>query len=400
MAVTYFYVKTISGPNGGGNIPWTINQSAAGQTNANVSDVHTFSSNIANQAWLTFTRAAGGRVNLPQFGAASQTLATYGSNFLIQGPNALPNFGQGGFTAGTTNAGPFTGSNNYELRDMVTWTKGKHTLYLGGEFALDKTMFFADLLNFGTISFATSAPTSTGNVFGDWVTGQASSFEQDTPYKTLISYWHYAAFVQDSYRITPRFTVNLGLRWDIDTSPVESLNRTASFSPGQQSTVTPIAPKGLLFVGDSGVALAASSAISFTISRRVSASHGTRLGTARHRFAQPRASSMAPPAATNGTSRATLRHSPFARPSVPSHPSPISTPTPGDFPASTPGGGIFIFPYVLASRARNSSPRPLLRASQRTRTISSASTSSTCLCSNSYLPKNKHDCGLRKYALA
>jgi hypothetical protein len=253
VTLSYFFVRTVAGPNGGGNIPWTINQSAANQTNANVSDVHTFNSGMANQAWLTFTRAAGGRVNLPQFGAASQTLATYGSNFLIQGPPALPNFGQGGFTAGATNAGPFTGSNNIELRDMVTMTKGKHTLNVGGEFAIDKTMFFADLLNFGTISFATSAPTSTNNQFSDWVTGQASSFEQDTPYKTLLSYWHYAAFVQDDYRITPRLTLNLGLRWDLDTPPVDSHDRTAAFIAGQQSTVAAVAPKGLLFVGDPGV---------------------------------------------------------------------------------------------------------------------------------------------------
>jgi hypothetical protein len=253
--VTYFFIRSVAGPNGGGNVPWTINQSAANQTNANVSDVHTFSPSTANQAWITFTRAAGGRVNLPQFGPASQTLATYGSNFLIQGPNALPNFApSGAFTAATTNAGPFTGSNNIELRDVVTMTKGKHSLFLGGEFAIDKTMFFADLLNFGTISFATSAPTSTNNVFSDWVTGNASSFEQDTPYTTLLSTWHYAVFLQDNYRITPRFTANLGIRWDIDTPPVESLNKTASFNPGQQSTETPAAPKGMTFVGDTGVA--------------------------------------------------------------------------------------------------------------------------------------------------
>ena len=97
-------------------------------------------------------------------------------------------------------------------------TKGKHSLFLGGEFALDKTMFWPTCLNFGTISFATSAPTSTGNVFSDWVTGHASSFEQDTPYKTLLSTWHYAVFLQDNYRITPRFTANIGLRWISDTS--------------------------------------------------------------------------------------------------------------------------------------------------------------------------------------
>ena len=257
VTVGYFFIRSVSGAFGGGTssaeIPWTINQSAANQDNANVSEVHTFNPSTANQAWLTFTRAAGGRVNLPEFGPPTQTLASYGSDFLIQGPDALPNLSVGPFTAATTNAGPFTGSDNYELRDVVNMTKGKHSLFLGGEFALDKTMFWADLLNFGTISFATSAPTTTGNQMSDWVTGQISAFEQDTPYVTHLSTWHYAAFFQDNYRITPRFTANLGIRWDIDTPPVDAHNRTASFIPSQQSTVNPTAPNGMLFPGDKGV---------------------------------------------------------------------------------------------------------------------------------------------------
>src|SRR6202012_1638060 len=107
--------------------------------------------------------------------------------------------------------------------------------------------------NFGSISFATSAPTSTGNVTSDWVTGQASSAEQDSPYTTHLSTWHMAAFVQDDLPITPRFTANIGIRWDIDTPPVDTFNRTESFVPGQQSTVAPLAPKGLLFPGDAGI---------------------------------------------------------------------------------------------------------------------------------------------------
>jgi hypothetical protein len=252
--VTYFFSRNVLGASPGGNVPWTINQSASDGSNANVSEVHTFNPSTTNQAWLTFTRAAGGRVNLPFTGPATQTLASYGSNFVIQGPPALPSFApSGAFSATTTNAGPFTGSDNYELRDMISMVKGKHSLFIGGEWALDKTMFFADLLNFGSISFATSAPTSTGNVFSDWVTGQASSAEQDSPYITHLSTWHYAAFLQDNYRITPGFTVNLGIRWDVDTPPVDAHNRTESFIPGQQSTVAANAPKGLVFPGDAGV---------------------------------------------------------------------------------------------------------------------------------------------------
>ena len=349
LAVTFFFVRTVSSPNGGGNVPWTINQSAANQWNANISEVHTFSSNIANEAWLTFTRAAGGRVNLPQFGPSSQNLSTYGSNFLIQGPNALPNFApSGAFTASTTNAGPFTGSNNYELRDMVTWTKGKHNLDLGGEFALDKTMFWADLLNFGTIGFATSAPTTTGNVFSDWVTGQASSFEQDTPYTTLLSYWHYAGFVQDNYRVTPRFTANVGVRWDIDTPPVESLNRTASFSPGVQSTVTPAAPKGMLFPGDAGVARGIITTRFHHIAPRI--------GLAWDPFGGGTTSIRGAAGVFYGTTSGNEWNqpgngAPFA---IRQGFGPLNSitniySTPGDFPSTAPGGGIF--PYVYSPSA-------------------------------------------------
>jgi hypothetical protein len=253
VGVTYFFIKTKSTPSGGGNVNWTGVQSAAAQTNANISDVHTFSPSTANQTWLTFTRAMGGRVMIPVTGPGNQTLGSFGSNFLIQGPAGLPQLTGAGFNTGNPNAGPVTGSDNYELRDMVSMTKGKHNLSLGGEFALDKTMFLANLNNYGEITFSTSAPTSTGVALADFMTGQFSGFEQDAPYTTHLSTWHYAAFAQDNYRITPSFTANLGIRWDIDTPPVDAHNRLASFIPNQQSTVSATAPKGQLFPGDSGI---------------------------------------------------------------------------------------------------------------------------------------------------
>ncbi len=253
LGVTYFYVKTTSTPSGGGNVLWTGVQSHSAQTNANISDVHTFSPTLANQAWLTFTRAMGGRTMVPVTGPADQTLASFGSNFQIQGPSALPQLTGAGFNTGNPNAGPVTGSDNYELRDMVSLTKGKHNFSLGGEFALDKTMFLANLNNYGEITFSTSAPTSTGVALADFMTGQISAFEQDSPYVTHLSTWHAAFFAQDDYRVTRRLTVNLGLRWDIDTPPTESHNRTESFIPGQQSTIASGAPLGVVFPGDKGI---------------------------------------------------------------------------------------------------------------------------------------------------
>jgi Carboxypeptidase regulatory-like domain/TonB dependent receptor len=347
VAVTYFFSRNVLGNSPGGNVPWTINQNASDSTNANISDVHTFSVSTANQAWLTFTRAAGGRVNLPVTGPASQTLTSFGSNFLIQGPPALPSISETNFSATTTNAGPFTGSDNYELRDVVTITKGKHSLFVGGEFALDKTMFFADLLNFASISFATSAPTSTGNVTSDWVTGQASSVEQDSPYVTHLSTWHYAVFAQDNYRITPRFTANLGVRWDIDTPPVDSSNRTATFIPGQQSTVAPLAPKGMLFPGDSGVPRGIISTKFYHVSPRV--------GFAWDPFGDGKTSIRGAAGIFYGIPAGNEWNQPgnaipFAlRPQTGEGPLNSITnfySTPGDFPSTEPGGGLFPYTYT------------------------------------------------------
>jgi len=349
VAATYFYSKNVLNNSPGGNVPWTYNVNASAGTNINISDVHTFSPTTANQAWLTFTRAAGGRVNTPFTGPASQTLASYGSTFVIQGPPALPSFApSGAFSATTTNAGPFTGSDNYELRDMVSMTKGKHSLFIGGEFALDKTMFFADLLNFGSISFATSAPTTTGNVFSDWVTGQASSAEQDSPYRTHLSTWHTAVFVQDDYRITPRFTANLGVRWDIDTPPVDSHDRTESFIPGQQSTIAPLAPKGIVFPGDAGVGRGIIPTYYYHVSPRV--------GFAWDPFGDGKTSVRGAAGIFYGTLAGNEWNQPgnaipFAlRPQTGEGPLNSITnfySTPGDFPSPTAsGGGLFPYTYT------------------------------------------------------
>jgi len=261
IAATYFFVRTTQNAFGGGNVaPWSINQSYTNQTNANVSDVHTFTGTTANQAWLSYTRAAGGRVNLP----AGVSAGALGSNYTIQGPATIPDLNISGYFHPTNSlAGPVTASDFYSLRDMVSTVKGKHSLFMGGELALDKGMFVGNLYNYGNFTYSNSAPTTTGNALADFYTGMLQSMEQDTPYHTLMSAWHYAVFIQDNYRITPRFTANLGVRWDIDTAPVESSNLTAAFIPskaisatnptGAESTVVPTAPPGMFFPGDSGV---------------------------------------------------------------------------------------------------------------------------------------------------
>jgi Carboxypeptidase regulatory-like domain len=255
IQASYFTLKSVSGAFGGASttsnyLPaYSVNQSNARQQDFNLSDVHTLDATKANQVWLTFTRVAGGRTNLP-----AVSLGDLGSSFTIQGPKALPQLVVSGyFGAGGALAGPVSTTNFYGLRDVFSMILGRHTLNFGGEISLEKDAIVGNLYNFGVFNYNTTGPTTTKYAIADFVTGSVASMEQDTPYHGLLSYFYYAGFIQDAWKIKPRLTANLGLRYDIQESPVESQNLTTGFVPGQQSTVVPAAPKGVLFPGDTGI---------------------------------------------------------------------------------------------------------------------------------------------------
>jgi len=261
---SYFYTSgnnqvpplnsTTGQPNG--NVPWDVQKFTWRQQNLNLSDTWTARSNLANQLWLGYTRNIAGRLNLP-----GTSLGDLGSGFTVQGPHSLPQISVTGFfSAASAIAGPVAGSNFYSVRDVVSYTRGRHSISFGGDETLDKDVQQTLLNNYGVFGFnstnindAVSGKSTPVPALANFVMGLPTSVSQDAPVTGYTNNWSTGLFVQDNFRIIPRLTLNLGVRWDIQTPPTDPLNRGTSFQVGQQSTAVPAAPQGALFNGDPGI---------------------------------------------------------------------------------------------------------------------------------------------------
>src|SRR5580692_10402452 len=264
LSGSYFYTSgnnsvpplnsTSGQPNG--NVPWDVQQFTWRQQNLNISDTWTATPSLVNQLWLGYTRNFGGRLNLPD-----TSLGDLGSEFAVQGPHSLPQITVTGFFTGASAiAGPVAGSNFYSLRDVATYNHGRHSISFGAEETLDKDIQQTLLNNYGVFGFngtnikdAVSGTTVAVPAIANFVMGLPTSISQDAPVTGYTNSWSTGLFVQDNFRVFPRLTLNLGLRWDIQTPPTDPQNRGTSFEEGEQSVAIPAAPEGALFFGDPGI---------------------------------------------------------------------------------------------------------------------------------------------------
>ena len=255
---SYYITQGHNAQSPGGNIPWSTQNFDWRQQNINISDTVSLSASAVNQFWTTYSRNFGGRLSTPEM-----SLGDLGSSFHIQGQPSLPQITVTGyFTLSQAISGPVAGTNFYSVRDQVSYTRGRHSLKFGGELSLNKDIQQTLLNNYGVFSFTGTKTANTklgaafvGNALADFVLGLPVTMNQDAPITALDNFWTSALFVQDDYRIHPRLTLNLGLRYELQTPPTDPFNREATFEQGVQSQVLKGAnvPTGLLVVGDPGI---------------------------------------------------------------------------------------------------------------------------------------------------
>ncbi|HET9316036.1 MAG TPA: TonB-dependent receptor, partial [Vicinamibacteria bacterium] len=248
IAFSYFYQKgTDTQPmSTNGNIPWVDRDFKWTQHNLNLADTWTVNSTTINQLRATYTRQFGGRVNNP-----TTSLGDLGSSFVIQGDPTLPRITVNGyFTAQAMIAGPDAGSDYWGLKDTLSIARGNHSLKVGGEVSYEQIVHDTLLDNYGVFTFNGS---KTGNAYADFLLGLPATMTQDAPIRKTDNGWYLSLFAQDDWRIHPRVTLNLGLRYDVQFPFTDPQDRKLAYVPGRRSTVSPTAPEGLLFPGDEGI---------------------------------------------------------------------------------------------------------------------------------------------------
>jgi hypothetical protein len=137
----------------------------------------------------------------------------------------------------------------YQIADTVRWTRGRHELASGFEYSYGKGDITNNFRANGRFTYSGGAP-FTSDALADFMIGKFSTFEQGIGEYKNTRMQLFAAFVQDTFRVSSRVSLNVGVRWDPFFPYTDVNNRLACYRPGQKSTVYVNAPPGAVYPGD------------------------------------------------------------------------------------------------------------------------------------------------------
>ncbi len=171
----------------------------------NLNYTHIFSPTLLYEGGITVTRARGdvqvAHGEIPNINVPG--IASYGMGF----------------------SGPTFIQTNGEWRNVLSWNRGRHSFKFGGNYALDdawksgaqfapeNTRYFYGFNNL--YDFALDDPFSESNYGFDPKTGKGVGFN------FLPVFPRFGFFGNDDWKVNPRLTVNLGLRWEAFLNPHE-----------------------------------------------------------------------------------------------------------------------------------------------------------------------------------
>ncbi|HEV2279814.1 MAG TPA: TonB-dependent receptor [Acidobacteriaceae bacterium] len=214
-----------------------------------------FTPHVVNTLLLGIVRAASDRGQQGGPGGTVPDMKSFGSSIyqLPTSQSGIRNFAlpSGDFTLGSFTDAKFI-RNTGNLRELLNWTKGKHDLTFGYDLELDQSNINNTDLENGSFNFTDDV---SGLAMANFLLGYEHTFTQTSGDFSDSRENPMGLYGNDKWKVTPRLTVDYGLRWEPQQVMKEIWGRIEQFWPdawaaGVHSSIVPSAPPGLFFVGD------------------------------------------------------------------------------------------------------------------------------------------------------
>jgi Carboxypeptidase regulatory-like domain/TonB dependent receptor len=189
---------------------------------ATLEEKHIVSNSVINSARFAFSRP----FQDSSTGVNSYPLFQYfPGKGLVDGSMAIT--GLTGF--GTAAPGPWHfGQNKFAIGDDIYWNRGAHTLRLGGEAKRVQSNVWSPVPGDGGWTFQSLALFLQGTPFSfSGILPDANGNPQADAARGFRE-WDFALYMQDDWKLSPSFTLNLGVRYSPTTNPTEVSNKLTS----------------------------------------------------------------------------------------------------------------------------------------------------------------------------
>ena len=195
---------------------------------------HIFSPALANQLRIGFQRARGSRYGQDDTNNFDQTYNIPAFSSTIPGNSGIPYTVIPGYsTLGSyVNLPQDRRDNTFEYADDVLLTHGKHSFKMGADFTRFQNNDLFVFYGRGLFDFTSAnGAGGTGNALADALLGlPTATIQTPTAPISYVRENYISAYAQDNFKVTPRLTVNYGLRWELFGPPVDTRDNLAGFS--------------------------------------------------------------------------------------------------------------------------------------------------------------------------